>query len=113
MLGGCSGLLPAFTYARARGNRHDHQDADHKGGIRPGSTLPEWELDPPQRRRADVEGDRDAYHFSEMDLFYMPRKSLRIRRGRGILANGNPASTFPGQQSFKRRAKVSVNVGVL
>ena len=46
-------------------------------------------------------------------LFYMPRKSLRIRRGRGLLANDNPASTFPGQQSVKRRAKVSVNVGVL
>ena len=25
----------------------------------------------------------------------------------------NPASTFPGQQSFRRLAKVSVNVGVL
>ena len=43
----------------------------------------------------------------EMNLFYMPRKRLRIRRGRGLLANDNPASTFPGQQSFKRRAKVS------
>ena len=44
---------------------------------------------------------------------YMPRKSLRICRGRGLLANDYPASMFPGQQSFKRRAKVSVNVGVL
>ena len=31
----------------------------------------------------------------------MPCKSLRIRRGRGLLANDNPASTFPGQQTSK------------
>ena len=37
----------------------------------------------------------------------MPRKSLRIRRGRGEYGDDNPASTFPGQQSFKRRANVS------
>ena len=43
----------------------------------------------------------------------MSRNSLRIRTGRGLLANDNPASTFPGQQNFKRREKVSVNVGVL
>ena len=42
----------------------------------------------------------------------MPRKRLRIRRGHGLLANDNPASTFPGPQSFKRRAKVSINVSV-
>ena len=36
-----------------------------------------------------------------------------IRRGRGLFANDNPASTLPGQQSFKRWAKVSVKVGVL
>ena len=35
---------------------------------------------------------RFAYHFREMDLFDMPRKSLHIRRGCGLLANGNPAS---------------------
>ena len=34
-----------------------------------------------------------AYHYTEMDLFYMLRKTLRIRRGRGLLANDNPAST--------------------
>ena len=28
---------------------------------------------------------RFAYHFREMDLFYMPRKRLRIRRGSGLL----------------------------
>ena len=44
---------------------------------------------------------RFAYHFREMDLFNMPRKRLRIRRGRGLIANDNPASMFPGQQSFK------------
>ena len=36
-----------------------------------------------------------------------------IAFNRGLLANDNSASTFPGQQSFRRRAKVSVNVGVL
>ena len=40
-------------------------------------------------------------------------KACVIRRGHGLLANENPASTLPGQQSFKMRAKVSVNVGVL
>ena len=29
-------------------------------------------------------------------FIYIPRKSLRIRRGRGLLANDNPASTSPG-----------------
>ena len=43
----------------------------------------------------------------------MPRKSMRIRRAHGLLANDNPASTFPGQQSFKRWAKVCEKVGVL
>ena len=45
----------------------------------------------------------------------MPLKSLRIRRarGHGLLANDNQASMFPAQQSIKRRAKVSVKVGVL
>ena len=38
---------------------------------------------------------------------------IDLRMGRGRLANDNPASTFSGQQSFRRRAKVSVNVGVL
>ena len=38
-------------------------------------------------------------------------KACVIRRGRGLLANDNSASTFPGQQSFKRRAKVSIKVG--
>ena len=36
----------------------------------------------------------------------MPRKRLRIRRGRGLIANGNPASMFPGQQSFKNAGTV-------
>ena len=34
-----------------------------------------------------------AYHSAEMDLFYMSRKSLRIRIGSGLLTNDNPAST--------------------
>ena len=33
------------------------------------------------------------YHFREMDLFYMSRKTLRIRIGCGLLTNDNPAST--------------------
>ena len=40
-------------------------------------------------------------------------KACVVRRGRGLLANDNPASTYPGQQNYKRRAKVSVNLGVL
>ena len=39
-------------------------------------------------------------------------KACVIRRGRGRLANDNTASAYPGQQNFKRRAKVSVKVGV-
>ena len=35
---------------------------------------------------------RSAYHFREMDLFYIPPKSLRIGRGRCPLANGNPTT---------------------
>ena len=35
-----------------------------------------------------------------------------IRRGSGLLANDNPTSTFPGQQSFKRRAQFIGKVGV-
>ena len=31
-------------------------------------------------------------------FFYMSRKSLCIRRGRGLLANENPASTSPGRR---------------
>ena len=42
----------------------------------------------------------------------MSRKSMRIRRDRGLLANDNPASTLPGHQSFKRRAKDSVKDGI-
>ncbi len=38
---GCAGILPTVTYTRAQINHHDHQDTDHKGGIRPNSTLPE------------------------------------------------------------------------
>ena len=33
-----------------------------------------------------------------MDLFYIPRKSVRIRIGRGLLANYNPACTSPGRR---------------
>ena len=60
----------------------------------------------------------------------MPRERLRIRKGSGqilvvffdlldissrqfsmiITANDNPGSTFPGQQSFKRRAQFIVKV---
>ena len=40
-LKGFTGLLPTFPYTLAQTNHHDHQDADHKGGIHPNSTLPE------------------------------------------------------------------------
>ena len=49
--------------------------------------------------RVDLGAIRDiyaisvAYHFREMDLFYMSRKSLGIRIGYGLLTNDNPAST--------------------
>ena len=42
---------------------------------------------------ADIYAISVAYHFREMDLFYMSRKSLHIRIGCGLLANDNPAST--------------------
>ena len=32
---------PTFTYTRAQGNQHDHQDTDHKGSIHPNPTLPQ------------------------------------------------------------------------
>ena len=40
-----------------------------------------------------------------MDLFYLCRKSLRIRRGRGLLANDNPA--------FTRKSRRIVGVFIL
>ena len=49
----------------------------------------------------------------------MPRKRLRKRRGRGLIANDNPASMFPGQQSFKnvgtvhRKSRRIVGVSIL
>ena len=42
---------------------------------------------------ADIYAISVAYHFREMDLFYMSRKILRIRIGCGLLINDNPAST--------------------
>ena len=35
----------------------------------------------------------------------MPRKSLRIRRGRGLLANDNPASTFSRSAELQKAGK--------
>ena len=55
-----------------------------------------------RRVYADIYAISVAYHFREMDLFYMSRKSLRIRIGCGLLANENPASTH------KRRRIVGV-----
>ena len=52
--------------------------------------------------------------ISERWIYFISRlEACLIRRGRGLLANENSASTFPGQQSFRRRAKITVNVGVL
>ena len=46
-----------------------------------------------RRVYADIYAISVAYHFREMDLFYMSRKSLRIRIGCGLLTNDNPVST--------------------
>ena len=46
-----------------------------------------------RRVYADIYAISVAYHSTEMDLFYIPRRSLRIRIGCGLLANDNPAST--------------------
>ena len=35
----------------------------------------------------------------------MPHESLRIRRGRGLLANDNPASTSPGPAELQKAGK--------
>ena len=52
--------------------------------------------------------------ISERWIYFISRvEACVIRSGRGLLAKDNSASTFPGQQSFKRRANVGVNVGVL
>ena len=42
---------------------------------------------------ADIYAISVAYHSTEMDLFYIPGRSLRIRIGCGLLANDNPAFT--------------------
>ena len=55
----CTGLLPTFTYTWAQRNQHDHPDTDHKGGIHPNSTVPEWKREPHQHRKADVDNNRD------------------------------------------------------
>ena len=62
---------------------------------------------------ADI-GNSGLRTISETWIYFISCvKACIIRRGHWLLANGNPTSTFPGQQSFKRRAKVKVNVGVL
>ena len=53
-----------------------------------------------RRVYADIYAISVAYHFREMDLFYMPRKSLRVRIGCGLLANDNPASTRKRRRIF-------------
>ena len=51
--------------------------------------------------------------ISERWIYFISSvKACVIRRGRRLLAYANPASTLPGQQSFKRRATVSVKVCV-
>ena len=55
------------------------------------------------RPYADIYAISVAYHFREMDLFYMSRKSLRIRIGCGLSTNDNPTPTR------KRRRIVGVH----
>ena len=68
---------------------HYYRPYTRQAGFKPG-------LHSTRRSRrvyADIYAISVAYHFREMDLFYMSRKSLRIRIGCGLLANDNPAST--------------------
>ena len=62
-----------------------------------------------RRVYADIYAISVAYHSTEMDLFYIPRRSLRIRIlvGCGLLTNDNPASTR------KRRRIVGLGVFTL
>ena len=62
------------------------------------SSLHDPGQEPHEDNDKDIYAISVAYHSTEMDLFYMSRKSLRIRRGRGLLANDNPASTSPGRR---------------